>query len=55
MWWEVCRGSVRIGVGKCVEMWESVGKYVGAWGEVRRDVRGVKKCGGGVGDLGRGS
>ena len=31
----------------------SVGKYVGAWGEVRRHVGGVKKCGRvGVGGVG---
>ena len=31
----------------------SVGKYVEVWMEVRRDVAGVKKCRGGVGELGR--
>ena len=31
----------------------SVGKYVEAWREMGRDVGGVKKCRGGVGELGR--
>ena len=36
--WGLYRGSVAIGVRKCVEMWESVWKFIGAWGEVRRNV-----------------
>ena len=48
------RGSVGGGVGsvgKCAG--RCVRKYDEAWREMRRDVGGVKKCRGGVGELGR--
>ena len=49
---EMCWG-VGGGQGSCGKRYGGcggdVGKYVGVWGEVRKDVWGVEKCGVGVG------
>ena len=48
---EVCWG-VEGGQGSCGKrcMGGDVGKCAGVWGEVRKDVWGVEKCGEGVGE-----